>query len=929
MRWAALVLTGAVMLASSWLSPERRPPTKRQWLRVVFGLDGQTADWAGQASVDHGSVCDIAEWGLEASDSIDRAMLSWSVKSGLDWQGHQVGKSFAEPERGLLLCVQSANSNAVVHLYTRQGDFELSPSRLTPGRPTMLLNRRVSVEALASEALAADTTTHDDFPAIAVDSRGATWVAWVAFDESATVDRLYCRCVDDPNSAPQAVAPGGEFASVRLLSGEGSKLLAVWCAPDATGNWDIYVATRTDRDWSSPKRLTSAPGPDIHLAAAQSFDGSIWLAWQSFRNGDADIFIKRLSGVDSSDDVVVADSTASQWEPSIAIDANGDAWVAYDTYEHGSYDVYLVRVQCSTAGLTPGRRLPIATSEEFEAHANVLAEPSGNVWVAFDNAGPNWGKDYSRGETVRNGNYAEPLHAARRLGLRCVKDGRVHDATDSLPQRTGPRRVKSIEHGYLGNQTRFYEYPQLALDKANRLWLFFRLNRQGYPGHPQKGGVWEVFATTYTASGWLEPILLPHSAGRQDQRVSVVSGQSGQLVAAWSDGNHHVDRKYTVHWGQLPNVAEKPSRPNLKPMPTAKPHVDFARPGLTQPSLKQRNNAYHLYFGDLHRHTDISLCTPTIDGCLTDAYRYAIDAAQLDFLAVTDHTRDTDPYPWWRIQKAADLYHIPGRFVPIYAYERSNSIPGGGHRNVFFLERGCEVNYADYLKRPSRWPSADPDVALYPWLKERGRAFTVAHTPGFARGRNRGTWTFNDPQVEPVAEIFQAYRRSYERPDPNRPSDKVESVPSEASLWYALAQGYRLGFIASSDHHSTHLSYACVWATEKTRHAIFEAISARRTYAATDRIVLDFRVNDAIMGQETPLKRSDASLCIRANGTAPFDEIEVIRSGKVIAVLRPNQSSIDFSYVDKSPLPGRSYYYVRLHQQDGNFAWSSPIWVTR
>ena len=49
---------------------------------------------------------------------------------------------------------------------------------------------------------------------------------------------------------------------------------------------------------------------------------------------------------------------------------------------------------------------------------------------------------------------------------------------------------------------------------------------------------------------------------------------------------------------------------------------------------------YELFFGDLHRHTDISLCFAPSDGSIDDAYRYAIDAAPLDFLGITDHTHD-------------------------------------------------------------------------------------------------------------------------------------------------------------------------------------------------------------------------------------------------------------------------------------------------
>ena len=30
--------------------------------------------------------------------------------------------------------------------------------------------------------------------------------------------------------------------------------------------------------------------------------------------------------------------------------------------------------------------------------------------------------------------------------------------------------------------------------------------------------------------------------------------------------------------------------------------------------------------------------------------------------------------------------------------------------------------------------------------------------------------------------------------------------------------------------------------------------------------------------------------------------------------------------IDREPLPGRSYYYVRVIQKDEEIAWSSPVW---
>lgn len=783
------------------------------------------------------------------------------------------------------------------------------------------------MEPLGTEALIAETETDDDFAAVALDARGHRHVAWISYDADAKEDRLLVRDVDDPAHKPQPIAVAREFTSVRLLRDRKS-LRALWCSPGEQKNWDVYTAVRTDGGWKT-ERLSAAEGTDFHLTADRGADGTVWIAWQTFRSGNGDVYAKCLRGGRWSEDIAVATTQANEWEPAVSVDKAGAAWIAYDSYEHGNYDVYLVPVRLqgapgAGASGSVGERIAVARSSDFEAHASVLAAGDGKVWVAYDAAGPNWGKDFKNVPTTSRGHYTEPLHAQRRLELRCVVDGKVHRPRGALPQELPPEKIPAIQRSPHTKPSRFYEYPQLALDGDGRLWLFFRLCRQGYCPHPPKGLDWNIYATSYTEDGWLNPIQLPLSQGRQNQRVSFAVGADQNLVCAWADGNRFasVDHKYSVHHGALPAVAEAPAAIPLEAMELEPPGDAEPREDITH-TVRRRGNEYRVYFGDLHRHTNISRCAPTIDGSLTDAHRYALDAVRYDFLGITDHTRDVDPFSWWRTQKACDLFHIPGRYVPIYAYERSNDTPGGGHRNVFFLNRGNDVNPSDhwYLGRGLERPDTNPDTTLYPWLKETGGALTAAHTPAWSKAAMRGTWTYNDPQVEPVAEIYQAFRTSYERPG--------GGVTEEASLWHALRKGYRLGFVASSDHIATHTSYACVWATGKTREAIFEALQARRTYGATDRIVLDVRIGESLMGEETHAAGETVTLSIRALGTAPIEELQIVRSGEVIARLTPGGRDVSLEYSDDAPRPGNSFYYVRLAQEDGNLAWGSPIWVTR
>jgi len=43
--------------------------------------------------------------------------------------------------------------------------------------------------------------------------------------------------------------------------------------------------------------------------------------------------------------------------------------------------------------------------------------------------------------------------------------------------------------------------------------------------------------------------------------------------------------------------------------------------------------------------------------------------------------------------------------------------------------------------------------------------------------------------------------------------------------------------------------------------------------------------------------------------------------------VNPGQRVAAFSFRDADAIPGESYYYVRVQQEDGQMAWASPIWV--
>jgi hypothetical protein len=301
----------------------------------------------------------------------------------------------------------------------------------------------------------------------------------------------------------------------------------------------------------------------------------------------------------------------------------------------------------------------------------------------------------------------------------------------------------------------------------------------------------------------------------------------------------------------------------------------------------------------------------------------------MDIGYVSDHQMgQNEEYNWWITQKSNDLYYLPQRFVPMYGYERSVPFPNG-HRNVIWAERGKPVLRISPEENQGKQNSG---TVLYPYLRDTGGIVT-SHTSATSQGTD---WRDNDPNLEPVVEIYQGYDANYEEAGAPRAwkSGQTQShgrTEPSGYVWNAWAKGYKLGVQSSSDHISTHTSYACVLAEEFTRKGILEAIRQRHTHAATDNIILDFRIlntarGEAMMGDIANVS-APPKLSVHVLGTAPVKTIDVIKNNKYVHQLTPNRNDVQFEYLDGSSEAGESYYYVRIEQTDGQLAWSSPIWI--
>ncbi len=952
MRLAWTLFTTAVVLLgqSSTQTSLTDPPADAETVLLIrLGLtDVEPTEWDGVIRVEAGSLLALIGREFRVGDVVDPPNR-WQAASR---PGFEVSKRlmyeeyFSTPDEHRILepsfyAFLDESPAARVTVETEQGAFDFRVADLVVGDTKVYLEGRASVERtvvgklLGRGGRGPDSVrrTDNDYPAVAVGRDGSTWVSWQAYTGEG--DEIHVQRNDDRQVVIRR--NGDVYRTDAAIDGDG-RVWVVW-GERVDDNWDIYARAFDGEVWSPVERLSEATQPDLQHRLAAAPDGSLHLVWQGYRRGVAGVFHRSYSpDTGWSAPTRVSGEGGNCWEPVVSVTPKGEVFVAWDQYGPDGYDV---RLRARIGGEWR-EEIPVAATPLFEAHVSMTSDPAGRVWLAWDEAGVNWGKDfgYPRDITLPG----EGLYQKRRIGMAVWQDGKLLEPaqalSDALP--TDPHN--------------FYELPELAADDTGRVWAFFR-HRTNYEVNapsrvPSHYALWEIYASYYEGDRWSPMTLLPYSSGNNDQRMRSARGADGRVVAVWP-----TDRRNFRDFDILqPDVfmARMPARATQAPAPALKAYAPQAieapiapvapvHPEEPQDLARIRgyeyivdDERYRIFRGDMHRHTEFSWDGQN-DGSLQDAYRYAIDAAAFDYVAITEHIWGArHEYDWWRTQKAADLYRVGKNFVPLFGYERSVGYPNG-HRNIIFSYRGVEEfdiqgheisPYGDHLHGAER---------LYAYLR-RYNGIAMSHTSGTNMGTNWRDW---DAEVEPLVEIYQSDRNSYESvggwrsADPDDVRTQHGGYRPDGMVSRAWEMGIRVGVQASSDHMATHTSYAMILAKENTRLGLLEAIRARRAYGATDNIVLDFRLVDDdreyLMGDEVRLEGAPR-FSIHVEGTAAIGELELVRNNEVILARRPGTRVDDVEFQDNDrPADRTSFYYVRVRQtdQDKQIAWSSPIWVDR
>ena len=350
---------------------------------------------------------------------------------------------------------------------------------------------------------------------------------------------------------------------------------------------------------------------------------------------------------------------------------------------------------------------------------------------------------------------------------------------------------------------------------------------------------------------------------------------------------------------------------------TAEPSVGGTRSRSNPIWARERD--LKVYFGDLHTHSMYHGNGRSI-GTPDEMYTFGRDVAGLDFMAITDGGGERGE-GWVPTQEVTNRYNDPGRFVTFKGYENGY---GRGHRNVIY--RNCDVE-----------PNLDLPGGFFEYYRGRQDVMSIPH-----HTKAVTDWDFFDPELEPLVEVYSCWGSGVAHADPLW--NKSEKPGS--GVFNALARGYRLGFIGSGDSHAgtpgrSHSQdrqwlmhqksgFACVYAPELTREAIFDALRARHCYATTGvRAILEFSINDVPMGGELRMTDDGEPRVIRVHaiGTEALEVLTVIKNNVELCRRELDRQEEFFEYHDTARAMDGDFYYARVTQEDGNAIWSSPIWV--
>ena len=815
---------------------------------------------------------------------------------------------------------------------------------LRPGSPFL-----AGVETLSQRQ------RYDKYPSLAFAGDGGLWAAFTSTDggrDSVVVRRRTAQGWSAEEKL--GIGEGLESGAQLVLDGAGT-LRGFWHGRRG-GVFGVFSRRHTGGSWGPEERLSPRDRDALHPTVARDREGRLWLAWEVAKPGGFEIELRAQNGRGWSEPLGLP-SGGTDRRPALAAPPGGGVYLAWDSTRSGNLDVWLLQARSAGALSPRAEGLQQVTADPgIDDSPSLACAKDGTLWLAWNSmrshAAAPFRADRHSGDAfvrvLRNGAWLAPpgVEAGALPGQ--VSFG----AVDKTPR-------DAVEPYWHWKQTQ--NYPRVFLDGLDRAWVVFRTDATGAHN-------FDLWARAHDGAEWSPELHLTTFSPGRDEFPAVAAARDGSLMLAWEgqrlpepgreqdyaggdvDSYDTRAQHNSVMVGRLLAPAAGWSMAQLAPAPpdvATGPDPDPRSKGPEPRTATTADGKWHVYFGDPHSHSILSDAKTGLPDQLLSLSR---DRLGLDFAVVSDHSEMglLQPSEYAELRRTAAAFTEPGRFVSLTGWEWTAG-SAYGHRVLLYKDEGSRSVLS------SAEPDGDTIEKLYLHAREHHAVMSPHHTGNATWGRWNPQAT-HDEELEPNFEIASWHGRFefYGNPREGR-----RQVPGH-QYQDALRLGRHVGVMGASDTH--HLSpgeggLTAVLAERLDRASLFDAIRSRRNYATTGaRIVLSFTAAGASMGS---IVGGDGAveLEVSIQGTAAIDRAEIVRNlVDTFAAVRLEQapdgpeglfmiyepsdpqggrrlasadtSRLAFRVTDGARPAGETSYYVRVTQADGEQAWSSPVWVT-
>ncbi len=330
---------------------------------------------------------------------------------------------------------------------------------------------------------------------------------------------------------------------------------------------------------------------------------------------------------------------------------------------------------------------------------------------------------------------------------------------------------------------------------------------------------------------------------------------------------------------------------------------------------------WNLYFGQLHAHTDISNGA----GSVEEAFQYASQVDGLDFFAVTDHSDSFDNADMGAID--ADGADISADWAA--GKQAAASVTGEDFVGLFGFEmtwpEDKQLGHISTFNTPG-WQTRDQEAFTNVTAALENYYKVLTAVPGSVS-------QFNHPDdIHGDFERFDHYSPRYDAVVSLLEVAGEDGVVDCEYYDLALDKGWHVAPTNNQNNHNGQWGDASdartvVLAKSLTEEALYAAMKDRRVYATQDSdLAIFYELNGTVMGSILP-KSEEAEITVFLSD--PTDEaignVEVVTDGG--AVLVSEYVETPSQVLELPASGGRSYYYLRITQPDGDVAVTAPVWM--